>query len=281
MKKYRILHRIGDGATAVIYLVESMENGHRYAMKCSDDHELLKYEAEILKKIKGKYFPHFYEYLPDNNSVIMEYVEGRNLQEILDSGKKFELGEIVFLVEEVLNALSNLHCNHPGIVYRDLKPANIMLEKSGRVRLIDFGAAFVLEAEKRNQSEREIIKAGTYGYGAPEQFWRGVIPDIRCDIYAVGKVLAYLLSGKNPAIPPYNMEQLCKGVKGIQISFQRILERSLATNPLARYEDCISMRRDLRKAYEESGRKELFKLHKKTSLNYIKCIWLSEYRRIF
>ncbi len=172
-----------------------------------------------------------------------------------------------------------LHMQEKTIIYRDIKPANIMIEKNGRIRLIDMGASYVNGMDTEGGRGNQM--AGTYGYGAPEQFWSGVVPSVRCDVYGAGKLLAYLLSGKNPAIPPYNMEEYCKGIRQVPFSFQQILERSLAANPLARYEDCISMRRDLRKAYEESRRKGLFKLHKKPALNYIKCIWLSEYRRIF
>lgn len=279
-EKYRKVKKIGEGATAEVYLVEEIATGRRYAMKVSEHAQLLKREASMLERVKHKAFPRVIEYFSQQiNCLVMEYIEGSSLQEILDGGRKFELREIVYIMEEVLEALNALHMREEPIIYRDIKPANIMIEKSGRIRLVDMGAAFEkgMETEEGNGSQM----AGTYGYGAPEQFWAGVVPSIRCDVYGAGKVLAYLLSGKNPAIPPYNMEQYCRGIRQVPPPFQMILERSLATNPLARYEDCISMKRDLKKAYEESRRKRLFKLHKKNHLNYIKCIWLSEYRRLF
>ncbi len=279
MEKYRRIKRIGEGATAEVWLVEEIVSGKPYAMKVSEHAELLEREAYVLERLKHKAFPQVKEYASQENCLIMEYVEGSNLQEILDGGKRFEIREILFIMEEVLEALNALHMQEEPIIYRDIKPANIMIEKNGRIRLVDLGAAYVCNMDGSDGRGEQM--AGTYGYGAPEQFWAGVVPSIRCDVYGAGKVLAYLLSGKNPAIPPYNMEQYCKGSRQVPLPFQQILERSLATNPLARYEDCISMRRDLRKAYEESRRKGLFKLHKKPALNYIKCIWLSEYRRIF
>lgn len=279
MEKYRRIRRIGEGATAEVYLVEELVSGSLYAMKVSEHTELLEREAYVLKRLAHKAFPKVKEYVSQTNQLIMEYVEGNSLQELLDSGKRFEIREIFYIMGGVLEALNELHIQDSPIIYRDVKPANIMIEKSGRIRLVDMGAAYVSGMD--TEGENGKFMAGTYGYGAPEQFWTGVVPSIRCDVYGAGKVLAYLLSGKNPAIPPYNMEQFCKGSRQVPVPFQQILERSLAANPLARYEDCISMRRDLRKAYEESSRKRLFKLHKKSPHNYIKCIWLSEYRRIF
>lgn len=279
MEKYHRIRKIGEGATAEVWLVEEIATGRSYAMKVSEYTELLEREAAILESLNHKAFPKVKEYESQTNALIMEYVEGSSLQEILDSGRKFDIWEIRYIMEEVLEALNVLHIQKEPIIYRDIKPANIMIEKSGKIRLLDMGAAYVHGMDREDGKGK--LMAGTYGYGAPEQFWSGVVPSARCDVYGAGKVLAYLLSGKNPAIPPYDMEQYCKGNRQVPFPFQQVLERSLATNPLARYEDCISMQRDLRKACEESCRKRLFKLHKKSSVNYIKCIWLSEYRRIF
>ena len=279
MEKYHRIRKIGEGATAEVYVAEEIATGNTYAMKVSEHRKLLEREAFILESLNHKAFPKVKEYVSQTGELIMEYIEGNSLQELLDGGRKFEIGEILYIMENVLEALTILHMQKKPVIYRDIKPSNIMIERNGRIRLVDMGAAYVSGMDI--EGEKGKFLAGTYGYGAPEQFWAGVVPSIRCDVYGAGKVLAYLLSGKNPAIPPYNMEQYCRGSRQVPFAFQRILERSLATDPLARYEDCISMRRDLRKAYEESCKRTLFKLHKKSSVNYIKCIWLSEYRRIF
>jgi len=277
-KKYKEIKKLGEGATAKVYLVEEIAGGKVYAMKKSEKVAVLQQEAQILNRLTGEGFPKLKEYA--GKCLVMDYIEGKNLQEILEEGKRFSIKEIVFLMEEVLHLLSVLHRQEPPMVYRDMKPANILISRKGKVYLIDMGAVYSRE-NKEHDDEKQGMMAGTYGYAAPEQFWNGVVPDIRCDIYAAGKVLAYLLSGKNPAVPPYDMENYCKGLSRIPGEFLMIIERSLARNPEARYETCTSMMRDLRLAYEAYSRKRLFKLHKKVSHEYIKCIWLSEYRRIF
>ena len=278
-EKYHKIKKLGEGATAEVWLAKECATDSLFAVKVSEQKELLAMEAQILERINHRAFPKVKEYVSQQKALVMEYVDGHSLQEILDRGQEFKPREILYIMEEVLEALNVLHMQAEPIIYRDIKPANIMVERSGKIRLVDLGAAYIMV--KNRDEETEMRPAGTYGYGAPEQFWNGVIPTVRCDVYGAGKVLAYLLSGKNPAIPPYNMEQYCKGIRQVPLPFQQILERSLATNPLARYEDCISMRRDLHKAYEECSKRSLFKLHKKSSVNYKKCIWLSEYRRLF
>ena len=276
--RYKEIRKLGEGATAQVYLVEEIATGKKFAMKKSEREELLQLEAQMLGKLNDDRFPKVKEYV--GKRLVMEYIEGKNLQELLEEGKRFSMKEILYLMEEVLGLLNILHTQEPAIIYRDMKPANVMIGRNGKVYLIDFGAVYNREIGANGEIEQGLM-AGTYGYAAPEQFWKGVVPDIRCDIYAAGKVLAYLLSGKNPAIPPYDMENYCKGLKRVPEEFLRITERSLAGNPLARYETSESMRRDIRLAYEANSSKRLFKLHKKVPHEYIKCIWLSEYRRIF
>lgn len=276
--RYKEIRKLGEGATAQVYLVEEIATGKTYAMKRSGSTKLLQWEAKILEGLSGDGFPGLKEY--EGHCLVMEYIKGKNLQELLDEGRKFTIKEILYLMEEILSLLHILHNQNPPLIYRDMKASNILVGRNGKVYLIDFGTVYSGEMAE-NSKEKQRGMAGTYGYAAPEQFWNGVIPDRRCDIYGAGKVLAYLLSGKNPAVPPYDMENYCKGLRGLSTEFQVIIERSLAFNPAARYDTCENMIKDLRLAYEAFSKKRLFKLHKKVSHNYIKCIWLSEYRRIF
>ncbi len=279
-EKYKKIALLGKGATAQVYLVEASDHGGCCAMKVFEEDKLFYHEWKVwqfMVNIEGKeagYFPRFIECLEEERALVMEYVEGKDLQTILDAGQEFSLEETVGIMEEVLGALQVLHKR--AIIYRDLKPANIMLCKDGSVKLIDLGAACFAEAENK-----EAVHAGTYGYAAPEQFWEGVKPEITCDIYSAGKVLAYLLTGKNPAHPPYDVEQYCKGMKKVPGEFLKIIHRSLAKEPQARFADCESMKRAIQKAYDECRRRKWFLRRGKTTIIYQKCIWKSEYRRIF
>ncbi len=281
-KRYKKKALLGKGATAQVFLVEAADCGKRYAMKVYENKNVLAREEEMLRKVteasceNEKYFPQFIECLAEENAIVMEYVEGQDLQAFLDKEQCLGVEETVGIMEEILNALEVLHKQQPAIIYRDLKPANIMLCRDGSVKLIDLGAACFAEAENN-----EAVHAGTYGYAAPEQFWDGVKPEKTCDIYSAGKVLAYLLTGKNPAHPPYDVEQYCKGMKKVPAEFLKIINRSLAKEPQARFADCESMKRAVRNAYDACRRKKGFRRRGKTTITYEKCIWMSEYRRIF
>lgn len=273
MEKYKKRLLLGKGATAWVYLVEEAVSGKRFAMKVSENRTLLQREAEIMCNLKSKYFPEFVEYLPKEGALVMEYVEGQDLQTVLNKESKLEPGEVVYIVGEVLQALDVLHEHTPPMIYRDIKPANIMLGSDGKVCLIDLGTVCLETGEDE--------RAGTYGYGAPEQFWEGARCDRSCDIYSVGKVLAYLLTGRNPAEPPYETQHLLQGLAGKGTVFRTVLERSLALSPQARFGTAMEMWRSLQEAYELSSEKHKFVKRQKTGRIYEKCIWKSEYRRIF
>lgn len=277
-EKYKKLALLGQGATAQVFLVEGGNDNRRYAMKVGENRTILKREVQMLQRVSGENsFPEFVEYMEEENALIMEYLQGHDLQTLLNQGIRFQEDEIWGIMMEVLQALKILHRQKPGIVYRDLKPANIMLCKDGSVRLIDLGAACYVTGE----TEEISSKAGTYGYAAPEQFWEGVPPDITCDIYSAGKVLAYLVSGKNPVEPPYDMEHYCKGLKRVKPELMAVISRSLAVNPAGRYGDCDEMQRALEEAISKMAEKRWFCRQGKSTILYEKCIWKSEYRRIF
>lgn len=282
MKKYEKIKSLGEGATAEVFLVKEVNTEQYYAMKIGRVN-ILDREAEFLKEMKSQYFPRFVEYVRrDRGYLVMEYIQGETLQQLLDRNVKFRLSQIVSIMDSILRGISELHNHVPCIIYQDLKAANVMLDNTGRVRLIDLGAAcFSDKIHKEKTEMHNSIRAGTYGYAAPEQFWQGMVPDEKSDIYAAGKILAYLLSGKNPAVPPYNMLNYCRNRNNIPKEFVAVLERCLAMNPAARYENCENLRREIHRAIAESGKRKLFRINKKSSKTYEKCIWLSEYRRIF
>ncbi len=283
-EKYKIIRSLGAGATAEVYLVEEIATRQLFAMKIGGQGELLKWEAQLLQSLQSSYFPKVKEYFRENREyLVMEYIDGINLQELLNKEESLEKGEVLYLMEGICGGLCELHKQEPAIIYRDLKPANVMLDKAGKVRLIDLGAACLKDGSFNISQDvsAAVTQAGTYGYAAPEQFWQGVVPDEACDIYAAGKIFAYLLSGKNPAEPPYEVEQFCKGLKGISQAYVEIIERCLQPQPQARYESCESLIREIRRVFDEKSHKKSWKIPQKRTCCYKKCIWKSEYRRIF
>ena len=211
-ERYKILQKIGEGGMSEIYLVEDERLGRNWALKCvdlSDEEEWRRqaYEAErrLLVQICHPAFPMLVDSfcMGEQCCLVMEWLEGENLEDYLIRNKRISETEAKKIMSKIMEALSYLHRQTPAIVYGDLKPANIILQRDKRVRLLDFGSAVWGE-------ERFVF--GTPEYAAPEQFSHERTQiDQRSDIYAVGVLYAEILTGQkkqygflqNPFLPKY------------------------------------------------------------------------------
>lgn len=271
-KKYDIEALVGQGAKSKVFKVK--KGSAVYALKVSEDVELLKREAFFLKNLSYDTFPRFFDWMESEQAyLIMEYVEGFNLQEIMDKGQVFSLEEALWILEPVLQGLDYLHRQSPYIVYRDLKPANILVGINGQIYLTDFGSAFT-----ETMRDMSKVRTGTYGYAAPEQFWQNMQASPDWDVYAAGKLLGYLLTGKNPTIPPYQVEDFYENDKRVSPFISEVINRCLNKNREARFVNAGELLKALKEA-KDTEKKHSFR--KRVKVKYKKCVWMSEYRRIF
>lgn len=220
-KEYRKIRILGQGATSCVYCIREEESKRRYACKESSRIPFLRAESEMLRSLKHPLFPAWVDYREgeEKGYLIMEYVEGESLAQILKRRKFFTVRESARILLEVAEGLIYLEEEYPGRIYRDLKPANIMIQPDARVRLVDLGGAAVLSG----------WMAGTPGYAAPEQFEKGKIPDRSADVYALAKIMKEML-GKQKKNP---------------LSLKVLLDRCLAETPGERIPDMRKMRRYL------------------------------------
>ena len=186
--------------------------------------------------------------------IVMEYVEGHTLREILQSGEHLEFERALSIVEGVLQALSYSH--KQGIIHRDIKPGNIMITSSGDVKVMDFGIARALtDAGATMTSTWNIV--GTAQYLSPEQA-TGSGADARSDLYSVGCLLFELLSGKTPftgetpvAIAYQHVSTEVPAITALQSSLDPKLDDffkvALAKNPDDRYQSAAAMEKDVRR----------------------------------
>ena len=271
-QKYDIEALIGQGARSKVFKVK--KDKVAYALKVSEDIELLKREPVFLKNVSHKVFPKFCDWMESERAyLVMEYIEGLDLQEILDKGQVFTLEEALWILEPVLEGLNYLHSQNLCVVFRDLKPANILVETKGNVYLTDFGSVF-----SETMEDISHVRTGTYGYAAPEQFWQDMQATPDWDVYAAGKLLGYLLTGKNPAIPPYHVEDFYEKDKRVAPAIREVIHRCLSENREVRYQNAGELLKALKLA-KDAGKKKTF--GRRRNVEYKKCIWLSEYRRIF
>ena len=198
---YKILKKIGAGGMAKVYLAVHKDVPNlRVVLKILSDSRLVerfKQEADKLALLDGHpnicQIKHFFNH-GDDFAIAMEYIEGTSLDEILKDRGKLPVGEAVKIVSHVLDILDFAH--QKGIYHRDIKPGNIMVDRKGQVKIIDFGIA---KAETDPNLTLAGTACGTPAYMAPEQFTpTDKVNYAKVDIYAVGVTLYYTLTGELP-----------------------------------------------------------------------------------
>jgi len=262
---YRVLERLGAGAMGEVYLAEDLRLGRKVALKLLPP-DLTRDEAAKTRLIHEARaaslldHPHIctvydIEELPAGQLLLaMAYCEGETLKARLARGP-LPVAEAVELACQMAEALAEAHAH--GIVHRDIKPANAMVTKTGRVKLVDFGLAHLPEATVLTATGTTL---GTPAYMAPEQV-RGEAVDARADLWALGAVLYEMLAGRPPfggesvqavlyGVVHEAPEPLGRAQTGLPAALVRIVNRALAKDRLARYQQAEQMLAELRACRE-------------------------------
>lgn len=187
--------------------------------------------------------------------IVMEYVEGHTVKDLLSDGTPVPINEAVSIVSGVLSALEYSHSQH--LVHRDIKPGNIMLTADGKVKVMDFGIARALSDSQATMTQTNAV-VGTAQYLSPEQA-RGEQVDARSDLYSTGVVLFELLTGRPPftgdsavAVAYQHVQQLAPTPSAITPDvpepLDRVVLKALAKNREDRYSSAGSMLADLMRA---------------------------------
>ena len=283
MDQYEILRELGRGGTSVVYLVTDRADGRNYAMKtlredCGNkpeeyeqkaehlraEAEVLKalcangLESEVLKEIcrdeqdtafSHSGIPAFRECVCDENGdfagFVMEYVEGRSLQQILEDGKCYTVRETAEAGLQLCGIMEQLHGQEPPMIFRDLKPANILVRPGGEFVLVDYGAVRKL----RKSAATDTMRLGTDGYAAPEQYGGWEQSDERTDIYGIGAVLHHMITGRPPletGLRPLREILGSKGESRQYAEMAKILLLCCMTAPSMRYSSCKELGKALK-----------------------------------
>jgi len=200
--RYQIVRKLGSGGMANVYLAEDQELGRRVAIKILDDRHAR--DAQFVERFRreaqnaaGLSHPNIVSIYDRGDSegtyyIAMEYVEGRTLKELIVARGPSPLGIAIDYTRQILSALRFAHRN--GIVHRDIKPHNVIVDGEGRVKVMDFGIARAGAASQMTEAGSII---GTAQYLSPEQA-RGAPVDQTSDLYSTGIVLYELLTGTVP-----------------------------------------------------------------------------------
>lgn len=204
LDKYNVLEILGTGGMGTVYKMQHITLGTIWVVKevqIEDKNKRDIYaEIEVLKKLNHSSLPKIFDVCEDDKYVyiIMEYISGDTLEVVLNNTILDEQTVIDYSMQ-ICKVLAYLHSHRPNpIIYRDMKPSNVIVSKDGSLKLIDFGTA----REFKQGGICDTVLLGTRGYAAPEQFGRGQ-SGTYTDIYSLGVTMHYMATGKNPCLPPY------------------------------------------------------------------------------
>lgn len=252
--KYKILSEIGHGGMSVVYLAINEKVNKTWAVKvvrksgASTDEATARNglitEIETLKSIKHPMLPSIVDVIEDDDQyiVVMDYIEGRSLDKIIQEKGPQSEKTVVKWASQLCEVIGYLHDQTPPIIYRDMKPANIMLKPDGNLMIIDFGTA------KKYEFQEGVTQGiGTYGYAPPECFAGGHLrSDRRSDIYSMGMTFFNMLTGEYPFHDP---KEECVSVRKINpllsTGFEEIIAKCTQRDPDMRYQNCEELLFDL------------------------------------
>ncbi len=256
-KRYTVKKPLGGGAYGTVYLVEDQaQGGQERALKEVAESELppgerdearilFEREGAILKSLRHPGLPGVTDVFSrgDCHYLVMEYIQGHTLEELLkQKGGPFTAAEVIPWAYQLSAVLEYLHTRPEPVIFRDLKPSNIMIDRNGRIRLIDFGIARYFKPGKA----KDTFFMGTPGFSPPEQYGRGQ-SDHRSDLFSFGATFFYLLTDVDTAQFATSFPPLGTLAHDIPGWLEKVITRCLAINPGERYQSTASLVKDMEK----------------------------------
>ena len=246
--KYRVLRVVGRGGMSVVYQAVNEKENKIWAIKEVRKENIrsseglrqnLSIETEYLKKLNHPNLPKIVEVIDTEEAVliVMDYIEGNTLMKAIEETGAQDQDEAVGWALQLCDVLGYLHSRVPPIIYRDLKPSNVMLKPDGTIMLIDFGTA----REFNSANSEDSAWFGTQGYAAPEQYGGHGQTDARTDIYCLGATMYHLVTGHNPSTPPYEMYPIRQWNPMLSSGLEEIIIKCTQRNPNDRYQSCAEL----------------------------------------
>ena len=269
--RYQIIKAIGEGGMANVYLAYDTILDRDVAVKvlrgdlANDEKFVRRFQREALSASSLTH-PNIVEvyYVGEDHGqyyIVMEYVEGRHLKDLIKKRGKLTLSEVIDIMLQITDGMSVAHDSY--IIHRDIKPQNIMILENGLVKIMDFGIAMAMNSTQLTQTNSVM---GSVHYLPPEQA-NGKGSTLQSDIYSMGIVMYELLTGKLPYKGDNAVEIALKHLKeplpsireelpNIPQSVENIIIKATAKNPKNRYTDAREMHNDLLTCLDESRENE-------------------------
>jgi serine/threonine protein kinase len=246
--RYRCGTMLGEGGMKRIYLAEDtklrnrqcavaelLDNATDPAQQQANQRSF-EHEVDLLLELDSPYIPKVYDRISEQNRhyLVIEFFPGATLEKfVLNAGGRLEQKSALNFATQILEALVYLHGRVPPVIFRDLKPDNVMVTPEGHIRLIDFGIA-------RHFTNARGTRIGTPGYAAPEQYKGQVDP--RSDVYAFGALMHYMLSGRDPqAEPPFSFPPLATLRRDVDPNLAKLIDQCLNNDANLRPQSALQL----------------------------------------
>jgi serine/threonine protein kinase len=268
--RYKINGVLGKGAMGLVYDGLDPTLDRRVAIKTiqtatldeeTAKHYAMRFKREVraVAKVNHANIVQVYDFGSegDLNYIVMEYIQGKELKDTFDSKQRFDLQAIFRIMGELLEALYFAH--QAGVIHRDVKPANVMIDAKGHIKLADFGVARVNDPDAEGEKTRIGAVIGTPSYMSPEQM-QGLPIDHRTDLFSAGILFYQLLTGEKPF--DGNGYALAKKIiqddpvwpstiLEVPPTFDRVVAKALAKEPNQRYQTARKFAEDLKRLAAE------------------------------
>lgn len=279
--RYEVLKEIGRGGMSVVYL--AMNNRLNKSVVVKDirkrnnqnDSILINsliVESNMLKKLDHSALPKIYDIIDDGAGdiyVVMDYIEGESLNQKLKREHVMTAKNVIEWAKQLTDVLNYLHTRKPHpIIYRDMKPDNIMLTPEGKIKLIDFG----ISREYKDESTTDTTNLGTRAFAAPEQI-AGKQTDARTDIYSLGVTLYNLVTGKSLNEEPFELKPIRYWNPTLPEGLEYIINKCTQGHPEDRYQNCEELAYDLENI-DKLTKEYRSKLYKKMTSFSVSCALL-------
>lgn len=256
--RYEIIKIVGKGGMSVVYQARDLKSGNLLAIKDvarggSDDAALIERtlvsEGNMLKQLSNPHLPKIYDFIvnPENYLLIMDFIHGESLDKVIAREGAQSMDRVLDWGMQICEVFDYLHNQPIPIIYRDMKPANVILQPNGHLMMIDFGTA---RTQKTNLAmAADTICFGTAGFAAPEQFGGIGQSTPRTDIFCLGGTLYNMITGHSPCDRPQGILPLEKwnpALQGCPLSY--IISRCTRNDPAERYQTARELYDDLYRA---------------------------------
>ncbi|QNQ80272.1 Stk1 family PASTA domain-containing Ser/Thr kinase [Lactobacillus sp. PV034] len=269
--RYKILALLGEGGMANVYLAEDIILKRKVAVKIlrldlqkdPKTVERFKREARATSELSHPNIVSILDVGIDHNRqyIVMEYVDGPDLEQYIQKNNPIPLQKVIRIMDQILAAMTLAHKHH--VIHRDLKPQNILMDKNGNIKIVDFGIAVALNQSTMSQTNTAI---GSVHYMSPEQA-RGSRATMQSDIYSLGIILYELLMGQVPfggenavAVALKHFQETTPSLRKqnpqIPQALENVVFKATAKDPRDRYQSVMQMKQDLDSSLDPSRQNE-------------------------